>query len=40
MQFYEVKNSHAMIFIFYTAFKNHETIKIGNQTREKSHILS
>ena len=29
-----------MIFRLYTANNKHESIKIGNQTREKSQVLS
>ena len=41
MQFYEVNICQAMIIRLYTFFsKKHETIKIGNQTREKSQVIS
>ena len=29
-----------MIFSLYTVYNKHETIKIGNQTTEKSQVLS
>ena len=40
MQFCEVKIYQVMIFKLYTVYKMHEMIKIFNQTREKSQVLS
>ena len=40
MQFYEKNVCLFMIFRLYTANNKHESIKIGNQTREKSQVLS
>ena len=40
MQFYEINISQIMIFRLYSVYDKHETIKIGNQIREKSQILS
>ena len=40
MQFYEINNSQIIIFRFYIIYNKREIIKISNQTREKSQILS
>ena len=40
MQFYEITVCGVMIFRFYTVNNKHEMIKIGNQTRKKSQVLS
>ena len=40
MQFYEINICQVMIFKIYTVCNKHEMIKIGNQTGEKSQILS
>ena len=40
MQFYEIIVYRVMIFRLYTVYNKHEMIEIGNQTREKWHILS
>ena len=40
MQFYEVTFCQVMIFRLYTVYNKQEMIEIGNQTREKSQILS
>ena len=40
MQFYEINILQVIIFRLYTVNKKHEMMKIGNQTREKSHALS
>ena len=39
MLFYEINICQTIIFKLYTAFKKHEMIKIGNQTKEKSQEL-
>ena len=40
MYFYEIKFCQLMIFRHYTVYNNHEMRKIGNETREKSQVLS
>ena len=40
MQFYEINIYQVMIIRLYTVYNKHETIKIYNQTREKSQELS
>ena len=40
MQFCEINICQVMIFRLYTVYNKHEMIKIGNQTREKSQVLS
>ena len=40
MQFYGISICQAMIFTLYTVYSKHEMIKIGNQTREASIIVS
>ena len=40
IQFYEMNICQIMIFRLYIAYNKHEIMKIGNQTREISHILS
>ena len=40
MQFYEINNCQVMIFKFYAVHNKHEMIKMGNQTKEKCHVLS
>ena len=40
VQFYEAYICQVMIFRLYTVYDKHEMIKIGNQTREKSEVLS
>ena len=40
MQFYEKNIRQIMIFVLYTVYNKHEIVKIGNQIREKSQILS
>ena len=40
MQFYEINIEKIMIFRLYTVYNKHEMIKIDNQTREKSQVLS
>ena len=40
MQFYEINISQVIIFRLYTIYNNDEMIKIGNQAREKSQVLS
>ena len=40
MQYYEINICQAMIFRLHTVYKKHEMIKIDNQTREKSQVLS
>ena len=40
MQFYEINIYQVMIFRLYTVYNKHEMIKIGNQTAEKSQVLS
>ena len=39
MQFCEVNICQVMIYWLYTVYKEHEVIKIGDQTREKSQVL-
>ena len=40
MQFYEINIFQTMIFTLYTVYNKHDVIKIGNQTGEKSQVLS
>ena len=40
MQFYEKNIFQIMIFRLHTVYNKHEMIKIGNQIREKSQVLS
>ena len=40
MQFYEINICQVMIFRLYTVYNKHEMIKMDNQTKEKSQILS
>ena len=40
MQFYKINICGVMIFRLYTVYMKHEMIKIVNQTKEKSQILS
>ena len=40
MQFHKINVCQVMIFMLYAANKKHEMIKIGNQTKEKSQVLS
>ena len=40
MQFYEINIYLVMILRLYTAYNKQEMIKISNQTREKSQVLS
>ena len=40
MQFYEINIFQAMIFGLYTVYNKHDVTVIGNQTIEKSQILS
>ena len=40
MHFYEINICQAMIFRLYTVNNKHEMIKIGNQIREKSQVVS
>ena len=40
MQFYEINISQITIFRLYIIYNKHEIIKIGNQTRENSQLLS
>ena len=40
MQFYEVQICQLMIFSLYIVYKCIMMIKIGDQTREKLHVLS
>ena len=40
MKFYEMNVYQVMIFMLYTDYNKHEMIKIHNQTREKSQVLS
>ena len=40
MQFYEVNICEIMIFRLYTIYNKNEMIKIGNQSRENSQVLS
>ena len=40
MQFYDINTCQAIIFRLYTAYNKHEMMKIGNETREKSQVLS
>ena len=40
MQFYEKNIYQFIIFRLYTVYNKNVMIKIGNQTREKSQVLS
>ena len=40
MQLNEINIYQVMIYRFYTVYNKHEMIKIGNQTTEKSQVLS
>ena len=40
MQFYEITICQVMIYRLYTVYNKHDMIKISNQTREKSQVLS
>ena len=40
MTFYEINICEIRIFRLYAAYNKHELIKIGNQTSEKSQVLS
>ena len=40
MQFYEINICQIMNFTFYSVYNKHEMIKIGNQIRKKSEVLS
>ena len=40
MQFYEINIYQGMLFKLYIVYNKYDIIKIGNQTREKSQILS
>ena len=40
MQFYEINIFQVMIFRLYAVYNKHEMLKNGNQTREKSQVLS
>ena len=40
MQFYEINDCQFTIFRLYTVYNKREMIKIGNQTKEKSQLLS
>ena len=40
MQFYEIIIYQTVIYRLYTDYNKHEIIKIGNQIREKSQVLS
>ena len=40
MQFFEINICHIMIFQLYTAYNEHEMIKVGNQKAEKSQTIS
>ena len=40
MEIYEINISEIMIFRFYTVYNKYEIVKNGNQTREKSQVLS
>ena len=40
MQFYEISVYQVMIFRLYTVCNKHEMIQIGNDTRDKSQVLS
>ena len=40
MQFYEINFCQVMIFRLYTDYNKHKMIKIGNQIRDKSKVLS
>ena len=40
MKFYEINVREAMIFRLHTVYNKHEMIKIGNQIRETSQVLS
>ena len=40
MQFYDINIYEVIIFRFYSGYKKLEIMKIGNQIREKSQVLS
>ena len=40
MQFYEKNISQIMTLRLYTVYNKHEMLKIGNQTKGKSQVLS
>ena len=40
MQFYEINISQVTIFRLYTVYNKRKITKMGNQTREKSEVLS
>ena len=40
MQFYKINICQVMMFKLYVIYNKHEMIKIGNQTKEKSQVLS
>ena len=40
MQFYEMYICQVLIFRFYTVYNKRDMIKFGNETTEKSHVLS
>ena len=40
MRLYEINACQVMIFRLYTVYNKHNVIEIGNQTREKSQVLS
>ena len=40
MQFSEINISQFMIFRCYAVYKKHEMLKIDNQSREKSQVVS
>ena len=40
MQFYEINIYQVMIFKLDTVHNKHEMLKIGNQARQKSQVLS
>ena len=40
MKFYEINICQFMIFRLYTVYDKYEMVKIGNETREKSQVLS
>ena len=40
MKFYEINIYQVIIFDLDTVYNEHEILKIGNQTREKSQVLS
>ena len=40
MQFFEINDCQFMFFRLYIVYNNHEMIKIDNQIRDKSQVLS